>query len=339
MTLPKTYKQASFKAKGEALVLEDVDLVLPAKGEVLIKVEACGVCHSDVLAQYDGYGAGFPRVPGHEVIGKVAAVGDEVSEWKVGDRIGAGWHGGHDGSCHACQNSWFQSCDAGIVNGVTKNGGYAEYVIARANASVKIPTHVDAALFAPMLCAGVTVFQALRNSGVKPGETVAIQGLGGLGHLAIQFAKHMGYRVVAVSRGSEKEKSARELGANEYIDASKGDPGLALRKLGGAALALTTALKSDAITPLIKGLNILGKLIIVSLPGDFTINTYEAIKYGISVQVWPGGNNKDSERAVNFADLHGVNTIIETFPLSQAQQAYDHMLSGKALHRAVITMG
>lgn len=224
---------------------------------------------------------------------------------------------------------------------------------------------MDAAEFAPLLCAGVTVFQALRHSGVKPGETVAVQGLGGLGHLAVQYAKQFGYRVVAISRGEEKKQTATSLGASDFIDASKGDPGAALRELGGAALVLTTALSSEAITPLIKGLNIQGKLIIVSVPGPITINTADLLKYGISVQVWPTGNNKDSEKAIDFADRHAVSSVVEKFPLAQAQQAYgtyywifsimvttalplhalliistqvDKMISGQARYRAVITV-
>lgn len=181
---------------------------------------------------------------------------------------------------------------------------------------------MDAAEFAPILCAGVTVFQALRHSGVKPGETVAVQGLGGLGHLAVQYAKQFGYRVVAVSRGEDKKEAATSLGASDFIDANKGDPGAALRALGGAALVLTTALSSEAITPLIKGLNIQGKLIIVSVPGPITVNTADLLRYGVSVQVWPAGNNKDSEKAVDFADRRGLTSIVEKFPLDQAQQAY-----------------
>ncbi|KKY32361.1 putative alcohol dehydrogenase [Diaporthe ampelina] len=338
MSLPSTYKHAIFKAKGESLVLEDTPLKQPGHGEILVKVEACGVCHSDMFVQYDIFYQGFPRVPGHEIIGKVAAVGEGVEGWKAGDRIGAGWHGGHDGTCYACQNGWNVSCDSGVINGITKDGGYAEYATINAIAAVRVPEHVDATEFAPILCAGVTVFQALRHSGVKPGETVAVQGLGGLGHLAVQYAKQFGYRVVAVSRGEDKKETAASLGASDFIDASKGDPGAALRELGGAAMVLTTALSSDAITPLIKGLNIQGKLLIVSVPGPLTVNTAELLKYGVSVQVWPTGNNKDSEKAIDFAARHAFSSVVEKFPLAQAQQAYDKMLSGQARYRTVITM-
>lgn len=340
MTLPATYKQAAFKALGEALVIEEVPLQLPGPGEILVKVKACGVCYSDKYAQFNGMGGGFPLVPGHEIIGDVAAVGEGVDaeEWKIGRRVGGGWHGGHDGTCEPCKQGWFQMCDNPIVNGENRNGGYAEYCLLRAEAAVRIPAHVDPAKFAPILCAGVTVFNSIRNMSIKAGSTVAIQGLGGLGHLGVQYARRMGYRVVAVSRGADKEAAARALGAHEYIDSTKGDVGAQLRALGGAALAVTTASTADAITPLLSGLGVLGKLLVLSAPGELPIDTRVMLRRGLSVQSWPSGHSGDTEEAVIFTDLHDVDCVIETFPLADAQKAYEAMLSGTVRFRAVLTM-
>ncbi|OTB01587.1 hypothetical protein M426DRAFT_323346 [Hypoxylon sp. CI-4A] len=322
MALPESYRQFTFKTSGGSLILEDVPLQLPGSGEILIKVEACGVCHTDTCAQNNTLGGGFPRVPGHEIIGRVVAVGDNVTDWKAGDHIGAGFHGGHDGTCNQCQQNFPTMCDNPISNGINRNGGFAEYCTLRAEAAVHIPEDVDAVQIAPLLCAGSTVFNALRHAGVKPGEAVAIQGLGGLGHLAIQYANRMGYRVIAVSRGAEKEKAARELGAHDYIDSSKGDAGAALKALGGAQVAFTTALSAESFTPLIRGLNVMGRLVILSLPGDWKVNHRDMIRRGISVQAWPVGNNRDSEKAVEFAHRHGVECFVETFTFEEAQKAY-----------------
>ncbi|KAM5487807.1 hypothetical protein McanCB56680_000737 [Microsporum canis] len=263
MDAPKTFKQAIFKEAGAPLVLEEVPLTPPEKGEVLVKVQACGVCRSDFYVQHNAVGS-LPRVPGHEIIGHVAAVGEGVTQWKVGDRIGGAWHGGHDGTCKPCKKGYFQMCDNALVNGVNKGGGYAEYCKLRAEAGVRIPADIDAAKYAPILCAGVTVFNSMRHMNMMPGSTVAVQGLGGLGHLAIQYANKFGYRVVALSRGSEKEKFARDLGAHEYLDASKGDIGEQLQNLGGASMIVSTAPSKDAVEPLLKGLGMLGKLLILS---------------------------------------------------------------------------
>ncbi|KAH8678357.1 dehydrogenase [Xylariales sp. PMI_506] len=338
MSLPKTYKHAVFKEQGAPLVVEETELKLPGETEILIKVEACGVCYSDMYAQYNGMGGGFPLVPGHEVIGRVAAIGSGVKGWKAGDRIGTGWHGGHDGTCKACKQGWYQMCDAPIINGENKNGGYAEYCPIRAEAAVPIPENVDAAKYAPILCAGVTIFNSIRHMNIKPGSTVAVQGLGGLGHLALQYAKRMGYRVVAISRGAEKEAAARQLGADKYIDASQGDAGEALKALGGAQLIITTSPSSEAISPLIQGLGILGKLLVLSVPGELTVNTMAMLKYGVSVQSWPGGHAGDSADAIAFTELHNIDCVVEKFPLSEAQAAYEAMLSGKVRFRAVLTM-
>ncbi|CAG8257450.1 unnamed protein product [Penicillium salamii] len=355
MSLPKFYKQAVFKEAGGPLTVEQTSLVLPAAGEVLVKVEACGVCFSDHLAQSYGLHGSFPITPGHEIIGKVAAVGDRVSQWQVGDRIGGAWHGGHDGTCPACRKGHYQMCDLGIINGVTKNGGYAEYCILRAEAGVRIPTHVEASKYAPVLCAGVTVLNSMRRMNVPPGSIVAIQGLGGLGHLAIQYANRFGWRVVALSRDSRKEKFVRDLGAHEYIDGSKEDPAEALQKLGGASLIVTTAPDPKVIPPLLKGLDILGKLLVLAVPGELVLDTKlmvsstfisrasEAlidmqIPRGLSVHAWPSGHALDSEEAIQFTELQGVNCMVETFPLDKAKEAYEAMTKGTVRFRAVITM-
>ncbi|KAI3326247.1 alcohol dehydrogenase GroES-like domain-containing protein [Xylariaceae sp. AK1471] len=322
-TLSQTYRRAVFKAKGASLAVEQAPLTLPATNEILIKVEACGICHSDVFAQENIFGGGFPRVPGHEIIGKVVAIGEQVIGWELGDRLGSGYHGGYDGSCAQCKNGWTQMCSNADYNGITRDGGLAEYCLVRASAAVHVPAEGDAAKWAPLLCAGSTVFTALKAANITAGHTVAIQGFSGLGHLAIQYAVRMGYRVIAISRGSEKEAAARALGAHEYIDATKGDAGEQLWALGGAQLALTTALSNEAFTPLIKGLRIMGKLLIVTgVPGPITVDGTAMIMRGISVQVWPAPNALDNERTLEFSHLHGIESAIETFSLDRAQDAF-----------------
>ncbi|KAM5465132.1 putative secondary metabolism biosynthetic enzyme [Microsporum ferrugineum] len=344
-----TFRQAAFKEAGGPLVIEEVEMTSPGRGEVLVKVQACGVCFSDTFAQHNVMGGGLcgvaaeliassPIVPGHEIIGHVTAVGEGVEQWKIGDRIGGAWHGGHDGTCAQCRKGYFQMCDNQVVNGETKGGGYAEYCTLRAEAGVRIPKHVDAAKYAPILCAGMTMFNSIRHMNIPVGSTVAIQGLGGLGHLAIQYARSFGYRVVALSRNAEKEAFARELGAHEYIDASKCDVGEQLQKLGGVSLIVSTAPTKDAIEPLLKGLGMLGKLLILSVPGDITVNTGVMLRYGISVQSWPCGHATDSEEAIAFTELEGINCMIEKFPLEKANDALEAMVKGTVRFRAVITM-
>ncbi|KAJ5150299.1 hypothetical protein N7448_001877 [Penicillium atrosanguineum] len=338
MSLPTSYKAALFKEAGAPLVIEDVQLTKPAAGEVLIKVEACGVCHSDTIPQAYGLKGKFPIIPGHEMIGNVVALGDSVSQWKVGDRIGGPWHGGHDGTCLSCRKGHFQMCDLGIVNGVTKNGGYAQYCILRAEAGVRIPTHVRAAEYAPILCAGVTVFNAMRQMNVQPGSTVAIQGLGGLGHLAIQYANRFGFRVVAISRDAQKEKFVRELGAHEYIDTSKEDAATALQKLGGASLVVATAPNPQVISPLLKGLGPLGKILILAVAGEVPFDTLTMITKGLSVHGWPSGHARDSEEAIQFTELENIKCMVQEYPLEKANEAFDAMMKGSVRFRAVITM-
>ncbi|KAF2971858.1 hypothetical protein GQX73_g1676 [Xylaria multiplex] len=340
MSLPRTFKQASFKEFNGPLVIEEVTLQLPDDGEILVKVEACGVCHSEVIAKYNAYGAGFPIVPGHEIMGKVAAVGNLVDGWNVGDPIAGCWHGGHDGTCEKCRQGLYQFCEPFIVNGITRNGGFGEYCIIRAQAAVRVPANMDPVRNAPMLCAGSTVFTALKAAGIKTGDTVAVQGLGGLGHMAVQFARKMGYRVIAISRGRSKEASIRQLGAHEYIDSTAGDVGEALKNLGPAQLVLTTALDTAAMIPLIKGIGIYGKLMILSFlqSGAMTIDSNELFMRGISIQSYPTGNCYDNQKTLEFAQMHGFDCVVEEFPLAKVQEAFDAVMNGKVRYRAVITM-
>ncbi|KAK5659006.1 hypothetical protein OQA88_1093 [Cercophora sp. LCS_1] len=338
MSLPATYRRAAFKVQGEPLVIETVPLEQPPANQVLVKVEACGVCYSDCYAQMNGLGHGFPIVPGHELIGRVVALGPGVTNWSIGDRIGGPWHGGHDGTCIACRSGHFQMCENGVVNGVTRDGGYAEYCTLRAEAGVRIPEDVDAAKYAPILCAGVTMFNSLRQQHVPVGATVAVEGLGGLGHLAIQYARKFGYKVIALSRGADKEAFARQLGAHEYVDTSVKDGGEALRELGYASLVMTTNPNAKAIPGLLKGLGPAGRLLILSVPGDITFNAGAMLKHGLSVQVWPSGHARDSEDAIEFTKNQGVDCLIEKFPLEKANEAYQAMMANKVRFRAVITM-
>ncbi|PYI17473.1 zinc-binding dehydrogenase [Aspergillus violaceofuscus CBS 115571] len=327
MSLPATFKQAVFHSAGSSLIIEESPLTPPGDRQLLVKVEACGVCSSDRWAQNNVMGGGFPIVPGHEIIGRVAGLGSGVSNWKVGDRVGGGWHGGHDGTCRACDKGFFQMCSAQQVNGETKNGGCSFTRF-----------HVSAAKYAPILCAGVTVFNSLRHMNVTPGEIVAVQGLGGLGHLAIQYARKMGYRVVAISRDSKKKKLVRELGAHEYIDESQVNVSEELQRLGGASLVMSTAPNAAIISPLLKGLGVLGKLLILSVPGPVPVDTSIMVGKGLSVQVWPSGHATDSEDAIAFTELQDINCMVEEFPLDKASEAYDAMVKGTVRFRAVLTM-
>ncbi|ORY10278.1 alcohol dehydrogenase [Clohesyomyces aquaticus] len=340
MSLPKTYKVQVFEEKGQPLVLKEFELKPPQAGEVLAKVLACGVCHSDEVVKHGGFGNGFPIAPGHEAIGDVVAVAEGEKYWKVGDRVGAAWHGGHDGTCKACKRGLFQMCQNEQVNGVSRNGGYGEYVYIRSEAAVPIPKDGDPAALAPLLCAGVTVFNSLRKQGITLGDTVAIQGLGGLGHLALQYTSKMGYRTVAISSSGSKRDFAKKLGAHEYIDGSKGDVGEQLQKLGGASCILLTAPSDELVPKLMNGLGMLGKLVILAaIPTPVPINTSSMINQGLSIVAWPSGHALDSEEAISFAQVHGVNCMIEKFPLEKANDAMDHMNSGKVRFRGVLIPG
>lgn len=338
-SFPKTYKAAAFEKKDDGLTLKDVELKQPEKGQVLVKVLAVGICHSDAVVQAGLMGNAFPIIPGHEIIGDVVAVGDgDRKGWNVGDRIGGAWHGGHDGTCKQCQRGQFQMCQNQSINGVTRDGGYAEYVLLNSEAAAKIPKDVDPAEYAPILCAGVTVFNSIRKQKIVPGDLVAVQGLGGLGHLAIQYAAKMGYRVVALSSSSDKKDFAKKLGAHEYIDASKEDTPKRLMELGGAALIVSTAPNPKVITNLTGGLEAGGKLLILAPCGGVEINTTDLIMKGASVGGFPSGHALDSEEAIAFTKLHDIKCMVEKFELKDVQKAYDHMLSGKVRFRSVVIM-
>ncbi|KAI9888504.1 MAG: hypothetical protein M1814_006866 [Vezdaea aestivalis] len=335
--LPKTYKAAVAEKANEDLVIRELPLKMPEVGQVLVKVLACGVCHSD-SAVLMGYMGEMPRVPGHEAVGDVVAVGEGESKWKVGDRVGAPWHGGHEGRCKSCTRGMFQMCVDEKINGISFDGGYAEYVLLRSEAVVSVPKDIDPAEVAPLLCAGVTVFNSMRQQNILAGSLVAVQGLGGLGHLAIQYASKMGFRTVALSSSDSKRDFASKLGAHDYIDGSKEDTAAKLKEMGGAAMIVCTAPNPKGIEPLIAGLESRGKLLVVAIVGNLTLDTGVMVHDGLTLQCWPSGHAADCEDAISFAQRSGVTCMIEKFPLEKAAKAYKHMMSGKARFRAVLVM-
>ncbi len=313
----------------------------PGPGQVRIRVQACGVCHSDSITKYAAFpGISYPRVPGHEVAGIVDAVGPDVPLFKIGQRVGLGWHGGHCNYCVPCRRGDFILCENGQISGVTFDGGYADYVVAPANALAFIPDELSNVDAAPLLCAGITTFNSLRNSGARPGDTVAILGIGGLGHLAVQYAAKSGYRTVAIARGQDKAPLAHQLGAHVYIDSTKQDPAAELQKLGGAAVVLSTLTNADALAAAVNGLAPGGKLIINGVPDKpFEVNTVPLILGRRSIVGWPSGTGMDSEDTLNFSALAGIKPMVETYPLEKAAEAFDRMMSGKARFRVVLATG
>jgi len=313
----------------------------PARGQVRIKVEFCGICHSDVVVK-DGLWPGlpYPRIPGHEIAGRVDAVGEGVSNWKLGQRVGVGWHGGHCFVCDPCRRGDFILCQFEKITGLSFDGGYAEYMVAPAEAVAALPDDLPADDAAPLLCAGITVYNSLRNSGAKSGDLVAIQGIGGLGHLGIQYARQMGFHTVGIGRGGDKEPLARQLGAHAYVDTSASPPAAQLQQLGGARVILATAPDSKAIAALVGGLAPGGKLVIVGVsPEPLNISLMDLILARRSIQGWPSGTAKDSEDTLRFSVLTGVRPMIERYPLEKAAEAYEQMISGRARFRVVLTMG
>jgi D-arabinose 1-dehydrogenase-like Zn-dependent alcohol dehydrogenase len=312
----------------------------PGPGQVRIKVQACGVCHSDVLTK-DGLWPGiqYPRVPGHEVAGVVDELGDGVSAWKKGQRAGVGWHGGHDGTCRECRRGDFTNCKNAKVCGISYDGGYQQYMVAPAEALVAIPDSLSDVDAAPLLCAGITTYNALRHSGAMPGDLVAVQGIGGLGHLGIQFANRFGYKVVAIGRGPENEILAKKLGASQYIDSQATNAAQALQELGGAQVILATAPSSKAMSELFDGLGPHGKLMVIGATFDpVEVTPLQLITGSRAIQGWLTGTPADGEDTLRFSELSGVRPMIETYPLEQAAEAYARMLSGKAQFRVVLTM-
>jgi D-arabinose 1-dehydrogenase-like Zn-dependent alcohol dehydrogenase len=309
----------------------------PGPGEIRIEIEACGVCHSDAVTRSGAYpGLTLPRVPGHEIAGRVDAVGANVTAWKAGDRVGVGWHGGHCFQCNACRKGLFINCERAQITGVTLDGGYAEYVVVPHEAAVRVPESLDAADAAPLLCAGVTTYNSLRNSGARAGDTVAVQGIGGLGHLAIQYAARMGFRTVAISRGADKETLARELGAHEYVDTQKVDAAEGLRKLGGADVVLATAPSSGAIASTVNGLKARGKLLIVAAAFEPLQISALSLLSGKTIAGWPSGSPIDSEETVAFSVLTQIRPRVEKFPLEKAEEAFAEVMANRVRFRAVL---
>ena len=313
----------------------------PGRGQVRIKVEACGICHSDALVKEGMWpGIKYPRVPGHEIAGRIDAVGADVTLWKPGQRVGVGWHGGHWFECDPCRRGDFINCRFEKITAIDFDGGYQEYTIARAEAVAAMPDDLPAAEAAPLLCAGITVFNSLRNSAARGGDLVAVQGIGGLGHLGIQYARQMGFRTVAVGRGGDKEPLAKKLGAHEYIDTGAGNPAQALQKLGGAKVILATAPDSKAISGLVDGLAPNGTLLVIGAgAASLTVTPVQLIRGSKSVHGWASGTAMDSEDTLRFSSLSGVRPMIERYPLEKAAEAYDQMISGRVRFRVVLTMG
>jgi D-arabinose 1-dehydrogenase-like Zn-dependent alcohol dehydrogenase len=313
----------------------------PARNQVRIKVEACGICHSDALVK-EGYWPGiqYPRVPGHEIAGRIDAVGADVTNWKPGQRVGVGWHGGHDFTCNPCRRGDFINCRNEKITGISHDGGYQEYMVAPAEAVAAIPDDLPAAEAAPLLCAGITVYNALRHSGATSGDLVAVQGIGGLGHLGVQYARQMGFRTFAVGRGKDKEALARKLGAHHYIDSGAGDPAAELQQFGGAAVILATAPDSKSMSALYNGLAAKGKFIVAGAgPDAISVTPIQLIVGSKALQGWASGIAPDSEDTMQFSALSGVRPMIEKYPLEKAAEAYDQMISGRARFRVVLTMG
>lgn len=333
-------KVAQVPAPGADFQIVEREIPDPGFGHVRIKVQACGVCHSDVLTKEGALpGIQYPRVPGHEVVGRIDEVGAGVSEWVKGQRVGVGWHGGHDGTCAQCRRGDFGNCRNMKIAGISYDGGYQEYMLAPVEALAAVPESLSDAEAAPLLCAGITTFNALRHSGAFPGDLVAVQGIGGLGHLGIQFANKFGYRVAAVGRGPENAALAKKLGAAVYIDSRATNAAEELQKLGGAQVILATAPSSKAMSELIDGLGPNGKLMVVG--ADFApieVTPPQLIFGSRTIQGWASGIPADSEDTLRFAELTGVRPMIETYPLEKAAEAYARMLSGDAEFRVVLTM-
>ena len=328
------------KAGGNFEVVER-PIPQPGGGQVRIKVEACGICHSDALVK-EGHWPGiqYPRVPGHEIAGRIDAIGADVTLWKAGQRVGVGWHGGHCFQCDPCRRGDFINCKFEKITAIHFDGGYAEYMIAPAEAVALMPDDLPADEAAPLLCAGITVFNALRNSGAHAGDLVAVQGIGGLGHLGIQYARQMGFRTVAIGRGGDKQALAKKLGAHEYIDTSAGDPSEALQKLGGAHVVLATAPDSKSMSALMNGLGPTGTLMVVGAGFEsLTVTPIQLISGSKSIRGWASGTARDSQDTLEFSVVSGVRPMIERYPLEKAADAYQQMISGKARFRVVLTMG
>jgi len=333
-------KVALIPKAGADFQIVEREIPKPGAGHVLIKVQACGVCHSDLLTKEGAWpGIQYPRVPGHEVAGIIDELGASVSGWTKGQRVGVGWHGGHDGTCLQCRRGDFGNCQNLKIAGISYDGGYQQYMVAPVEALTAMPEGLGDAEAAPLLCAGITTFNALRHSGAMPGDLVAVLGIGGLGHLGIQFANKFGYKVAAIGRGSENAALAKKLGASVYIDNNVTNAAEALQKLGGAQVILATAPSSKAMSELINGLGPNGKLMVVGVTFDpIEVTPVQLISGSRSIQGWASGTPTDAEDTLRFAELTGVRPMIETYPLEKAAEAYARMMSGHAQFRVVLTM-
>ena len=329
------------RAKGP-LELVEVTIPEPGPGSVRIKVEACGICHSDSVTKEALFpGIQFPRAPGHEVAGVIDAVGAGVAGWRAGQRVGVGWHGGHCGYCDSCRRGDFVTCQiAPQIPGISYDGGYADYMIAPVGALAAIPEGLTAVEAAPLMCAGITTFNSLRHSGARPGDTVAVLGIGGLGHLGVQFAAKMGFKTVAIARGADKAPLARTLGAQHYIDSEATDAAAELVKLGGARVILATVTSGKAMSAVLGGLGVDGKLVVVGAAADpLEVPTLPLLFGRRSIMGWPSGTSIDSQDTLAFSVLTGVRPMTEVFPLERAAEGYERMMSGKARFRVVLTTG
>jgi D-arabinose 1-dehydrogenase-like Zn-dependent alcohol dehydrogenase len=333
-------KAAQVPKPGADFEIVEREIPNPVAGEVRIKVQACGVCHSDMLTKEGAWpGIQYPRVPGHEIAGIIDELGAGVTEWKKGQRVGVGWHGGHDDTCLYCRRGDFRNCANMKIPGISYDGGYQQYMVAPANAVVAMPDGLGDVEAAPLLCAGITTYNALRHSGAMPGDLVAIQGIGGLGHLGIQFANKFGYKVAAIGRGPENAALAKKLGANFYIDSQATKAPEELQKLGGAQAILATAPSSKAMSELVNGLGPNGRLMVIGAAFDpIEVTPIQLITGSRTIQGWASGTPADEEDTLQFAVLSGVRPMIETYPLEKAGEAYARMMSGKAQFRVVITM-
>ena len=333
-----TMRAAVIPQAGAKFRIEERELPQPARHEVRLRVQACGVCHSDALTVGGRMpGLKYPRIPGHEVIGIVEAIGADVEGWTPGTRVGVGWSSGACGYCLHCRHGDAFAClNFQGATGVSRDGGYATHMLAHASALARVPAELDSVASAPLLCAGITTFNALRHCGARAGELVAIHGVGGLGHLGIQFAARLGFRVVAVSRGSDKEELARSLGAHEYVDTERGDPAAALRSLGGARAILATVTEASAMQAVVGGLGPNGTMLVIGGVGMLSVDSFALLSKRAAVKGWYSGTSVDSEDTLRFSQLNKVESMNEVYPLEQAQAAYERMISGKARFRVVL---
>jgi D-arabinose 1-dehydrogenase-like Zn-dependent alcohol dehydrogenase len=336
----KPMKAAQVPKAGADFQIVEREIPKPGAGQVRIKVQACGVCHSDVFTKEGSWpGIEYPRVPGHEIAGIIDELGANVSAWKKGQRVGVGWHGGQDNTCRSCRRGDFRNCENLKIPGISYDGGYQQYMLAPVEALVSIPESLSDVDAAPLLCAGITTYNALRHSGALPGDLVAVHGIGGLGHLGIQFANKFGYKVAAIGRGPENAALAKKLGASVYIDSGATNAAEALQKMGGAQVIVATAPSSKAMSELINGLGPNGKLMVIGATFEpIEVAPVQLITGSRTIQGWAAGTAADSEDTLHFAELSGVRPMIETYPLEKAAEAYDRMMSGKAQFRVVLTM-